>query len=553
MLEIKILKQEVKMNKQISRSKLMILSIIIVSALVMGACAPLSAVARLGDALTNDKTMVESTAQAVQVMEATPMVNEVKPQAVGENSLQQLYVDVNPSVVNIQVSKTGGVDLPFELPQSNNQQPPIQQALGSGFVWDKEGRIVTNNHVVENATEIEVIFETGRIYTAELVGADPASDLAVIKIDAPSSELIPVTVADSDTVQVGDTAVAIGNPFGLDGTMTVGIISALGRSLPVQSFDTNGTYSIPDIIQTDAAINPGNSGGVLLNELGQVIGVTTAITSDSNSNAGIGYAVPSNIVRNVVPVLISDGTYQHAWLGISGGTLQADIAEAMGLDRETQGILVNTIVPDGPADVGGLRGSDTTYEYKGVQISIGGDIITAIDGLKVTSFDDLVSYLARETQPGQEITLDILRDGKAQQLTVTLGARPTVTQQPQAAVEEPTAGQVYLGIMGGTLVEEVANAMDLDSDQQGVLIVEIAKGSPAEEAGLIGSTKPLTIRGQEILIGGDVITAVDDTEIDGIETLRQTLQNYEPGDVVTLTIIRNQKTTTVEVTLSSHP
>jgi S1-C subfamily serine protease len=360
-------------------------------------------------------------------------------------------------------------------------------------------------------------------------------------------------VADSDTVQVGDTAVAIGNPFGLDGTMTVGIISALGRSLPVQSFDTNGTYSIPDIIQTDAAINPGNSGGVLLNELGQVIGVTTAITSDSNSNAGIGYAVPSNIVRNVVPVLISDGTYQHAWLGISGGTLQADIAEAMGLDRETQGILVNTIVPDGPADVGGLRGSDTTYEYKGVQISIGGDIITAIDGLKVTSFDDLVSYLARETQPGQEITLDILRDGKAQQLTVTLGARPTVTQQPQAAVEEPTAGQVYLGIMGGTLVEEVANAMDLDSDQQGVLIVEIAKGSPAEEAGLIGSTKPLTIRGQEILIGGDVITAVDDTEIDGIETLRQTLQNYEPGDVVTLTIIRNQKTTTVEVTLSSHP
>jgi S1-C subfamily serine protease len=497
--------------------------------------------------------MVESTAQAVQVMEATPMVNEVKPQAVGENSLQQLYVDVNPSVVNIQVSKTGGVDLPFELPQSNNQQPPIQQALGSGFVWDKEGRIVTNNHVVENATEIEVIFETGRIYTAELVGADPASDLAVIKIDAPSSELIPVTVADSDTVQVGDTAVAIGNPFGLDGTMTVGIISALGRSLPVQSFDTNGTYSIPDIIQTDAAINPGNSGGVLLNELGQVIGVTTAITSDSNSNAGIGYAVPSNIVRNVVPVLISDGTYQHAWLGISGGTLQADIAEAMGLDRETQGILVNTIVPDGPADVGGLRGSDTTYEYKGVQISIGGDIITAIDGLKVTSFDDLVSYLARETQPGQEITLDILRDGKAQQLTVTLGARPTVTQQPQAAVEEPTAGQVYLGIMGGTLVEEVANAMDLDSDQQGVLIVEIAKGSPAEEAGLIGSTKPLTIRGQEILIGGDVITAVDDTEIDGIETLRQTLQNYEPGDVVTLTIIRNQKTTTVEVTLSSHP
>ncbi len=538
------------MQTQTSRSKILIVSIIIVSALVLGACAPLSAVARITGAFANDNR--ETISQPVAVTQPTPAV-EAAPRFVTDTSLQQVYLHVNPSVVNIQVSKRGGTELPFAFPDSNNQTPPVQQALGSGFVWDTEGHIVTNNHVIDGASEIEVVFETGRIFPATLVGADPASDLAVIKIDAPVNELNPVTIADSAEVMVGDTAIAIGNPFGLDGTMTVGIISALGRSLPVQSLDMNGTYSIPDVIQTDAAINPGNSGGVLLNEFGEVIGVTTAITSDSRSNAGIGYAVPANIVRNVVPALISDGSYQHAWLGISGGTLQADIAEAMDVDRETHGILVNTIVPDGPADQAGLRGSDTTYNYEGTQISIGGDIITAIDNLPVTSFEDLVSYLARETRPGQEITLDILRDGKSMQLTATLGARPSVTQQPQAAVEAPSANQAYLGIMGGSLVPEAAQAMDLDRDQQGVLVVEIAKDSPAEEAGLIGSTKPLTVRGQEIMIGGDVITAVDDTAIDGIETLRQTLQNYEPGDTITLTIIRDQESMSLAVTLSSHP
>jgi 2-alkenal reductase len=551
MLEIKILKQEVNMKKQTFRSKFLILSLILMSALVFSACAPLNAAARITKSFLNDRPNIQAPSVEAPV-QVTPYV-EPAPRPIAENSLQQLYMDVNPSVVNIQVSKTGGVELPFALPESNNQQPPLQQSLGSGFVWDTEGHIVTNNHVIENAAEIEVVFETGRIFQAELVGADPASDLAVIKIDAPVSELNPVTIADSSQVMVGDPAIAIGNPFGLDGTMTTGIISALGRSLPVQSLDMSGTYSIPDVIQTDAAINPGNSGGVLLNQYGEVIGVTTAITSDSRSNAGIGYAVPANIVSNVVPALISEGSYQHAWLGISGGTLQADIAEAMDLDRETQGILVNTIVPDGPADQAGLRGSDTTYDYEGMQISIGGDIITAIDELPVTSFDDLVSYLARETRPGQEISLDILRDGKAMQLTATLGARPAVNQQPQAAFEAPSADQAYLGIMGGSLAAEAAAAMDLDPDQEGVLVVEIAKDSPAEEAGLIGSTKPLTIRGQEIMIGGDVITAVDDTAIDGIETLRQALQKYEPGDEITLTIIRDQETMQVEVTLSSHP
>lgn len=539
------------MKKQTFRSKFLILSLILMSALVFSACAPLNAAARITKSFLNDRPNIQAPSVEAPV-QVTPYV-EPAPRPIAENSLQQLYMDVNPSVVNIQVSKTGGVELPFALPESNNQQPPLQQSLGSGFVWDTEGHIVTNNHVIENAAEIEVVFETGRIFQAELVGADPASDLAVIKIDAPVSELNPVTIADSSQVMVGDPAIAIGNPFGLDGTMTTGIISALGRSLPVQSLDMSGTYSIPDVIQTDAAINPGNSGGVLLNQYGEVIGVTTAITSDSRSNAGIGYAVPANIVSNVVPALISEGSYQHAWLGISGGTLQADIAEAMDLDRETQGILVNTIVPDGPADQAGLRGSDTTYDYEGMQISIGGDIITAIDELPVTSFDDLVSYLARETRPGQEISLDILRDGKAMQLSATLGARPAVNQQPQAAFEAPSADQAYLGIMGGSLAAEAAAAMDLDPDQEGVLVVEIAKDSPAKEAGLIGSTKPLTIRGQEIMIGGDVITAVDDTAIDGIETLRQALQKYEPGDVITLTIIRDQETMQVEVTLSSHP
>lgn len=540
------------MKKPFSGSRYAILSIFIIGLFVLSACAPLSAAAQIGRTLLESSSSTnEPGSVIVEEQPSAQVINQLE--FVSETTLQQIYANVNPSVVNIQVlSHVSTSELPFSMPNSNN---PLTQSLGSGFVWDKDGHIVTNNHVVEGATEIEVTFWDDRIYPAELVGADPDSDLAVIKINAPESELVPVVMADSDLVLVGDDAIAIGNPYGLEGTMTVGIISAVGRSLSVDNGSLDGNYSIPDIIQTDAAINPGNSGGVLLNSFGQVVGVTTAITSSSNSNSGIGYAVPANIVTNVVPVLIEKGSYAHSWLGISGATLQADIAEAMGLDRETRGILVNTIVPNGPADQGGLRGSDTTFTYKETQISIGGDVITAINDEAITAFDDLVSYLARETQPGQTVTLKIIRDGKSQTLNITLGTRPTTIMQnnPVAENETQSLNPAYLGISGGTLIPEVAEAMGLQTNQNGVLVVEIASDSPAEEAGLIGSSKVATIRNQEIKIGGDIITAIDDETIDSIQTLRSVLNNYQPGDEITLTIMRESKTIKIDLTLAEKP
>ena len=429
---------------------------------------------------------------------------------------------------------------------------PQQSGLGSGFVWDKEGHIVTNNHVVEDATSIVVQFSDGREYQAELVGADPDSDLAVVKIDAPVSELNPLSVIDSSEVKAGDLAIAIGNPYGLSGTMTVGIVSAVGRSLSVDNTAFTGTYTIPDIIQTDAAINPGNSGGVLLNDKGQVIGVTTAIQSSSGSNAGIGFVVPSSIVLRVVPDLIDTGSYQHSWLGLSGSTLQADIAEAMDLDRDQRGVLIASITPDSPSDDAGLRGSDKQFEYLGSQVLIGGDIITAIDNETTPNFEALVSYLARATEPGQVVELTILRNGKTQTVDVTLGVRPgkTTVQTPSSAF---ASGQAYLGITGGSLIPEVAQEMNLDENQQGVLVVEVQADSPADDAGIRGSDKAFELNGQEIKIGGDVITAIDNTRVDGIQALRLELAKYQPGDVVTLSILRDGKTLKIEVTLGERP
>jgi S1-C subfamily serine protease len=419
-------------------------------------------------------------------------------------------------------------------------------------VWDKEGHIVTNNHVVKDATSIVVQFSDGREYQAELVGADPDSDLAVVKIDAPVSNLNPLSVVDSSGVKAGDLAIAIGNPYGLSGTMTVGIVSAVGRSLSVDNTAFTGTYTIPDIIQTDAAINPGNSGGVLLNDKGQVIGVTTAIQSTSGSNAGIGFVVPSSIVLRVVPELIDKGSYQHSWLGLSGSTLQADIAEAMDLDRDQRGVLIVSITPDSPSDEAGLRGSDKQFEYLGSQVLIGGDIITAIDNEPTPNFEALVSYLARATEPGQVVELTILRDGKSQTVDVTLGVRPgkTTVQTPSSAF---SSGQAYLGITGGSLIPEVALEMDLDEGQQGVLVVEVQADSPADEAGIRGSDKTFELDGQKIMIGGDVITAINNTRVDGIQALRLELSNYSPGDTVTLSIIRAGRSMKIEVTLGERP
>jgi len=255
-----------------------------------------------------------------------------------------------------------------------------------------------------------------------VIGSDPDSDLAVLKVEAPEAELRPVRMAQAEA-RVGQLAVAIGNPFGLGNTMTVGFVSAIGRSLAVG--ETLGSqYSIPDIIQTDAPINPGNSGGVLVNEQGEVIGVTTAIVSPVQASVGIGFAIPATIVQRVVPVLIEKGTYAHPWIGISGTSLTSEIATAMDLPAEQRGALVMEVIAGSPADKAGLQGSTRQVTIGGRQVAVGGDVIIAFDGVPIRSFDELVSVLGAQSRPGQTVTLTVLRDGAERDIRLTLQERP---------------------------------------------------------------------------------------------------------------------------------
>ncbi len=356
---------------------------------------------------------------------ATAVVN---PESVAayEGTLENIYSQVAPSVVNINVVLQSG-----NLPGQNSG------ALGSGFIWDTQGDIVTNNHVVDGATDIQVAFSDGTTYPAKVVGTDPYSDLAVIKVNAPANLLKTVTMADSTKVKVGQIAIAIGTPFGLQGSMTVGIVSAIGRELPVdQGSSQTGSYQIPDIIQTDAAINPGNSGGVLVDDQGQVIGVTAAIQSGTGSNAGIGFVIPSVIVNKVIPSLISTGAYKHSWLGISGLSLTPDLAQAMNLSAQQRGALIETVTAGGPSEAAGLHASQNTTTISGQSVQVGGDVIIGIDQQPVTTMDDVIAYLATNTEVGQKVTLTILRNGSQQNIDVTLGERPancpSPTKQPPA-------------------------------------------------------------------------------------------------------------------------
>jgi serine protease Do len=320
-----------------------------------------------------------------------------------QTSLEQLYEAVNPSVVSIRVGSSGAA---------------------SGFVWDTSGHVVTNNHVVAGGGPFYVEFSDGTLVQGTVVGTDPDSDLAVLKVDQPAEKLKPVTVADSQAVKVGQLVVAIGNPYGLQNTMTVGFVSATGRGLPVNSDNSQPSYSIPDVIQTDAAINPGNSGGVLVDSQGRLIGVTSDIVSGSNPSAGGGLAVPSAIVKNVIPVLIETGKYEHSWLGLTGRPLTPDVAKAMDLPEGQRGALVVAVVSGGPSDKAGLRASDRQVTIGGQQTVVGGDIIVGVDGEPVQGLDDVIAYLSRSTRVGQTITLEVLRDGKTVESKVTLGARP---------------------------------------------------------------------------------------------------------------------------------
>jgi len=492
-----------------------------------------------------------------------------------QSALEGIYTQVNPSVVSIRVvekqsaatsnqpdqnspfSNIPGLPNIFGGPNQNNNQPPVQQfsqALGSGFVWSQDGYIVTNNHVVGAADKIEITFADGTTLPATLVGTDPDSDLAVVKVDNPGFTLTPITVSDSSTVKVGQVAVAIGNPFGLENTMTVGIVSALGRTLPAgQANSTDGsTYTIPDIIQTDASINPGNSGGPLVNDQGALIGVNTAIDSSSNSNSGVGFAIPSAIVSRVVPQLIQTGKYEHPYLGISGISVTPDIAKAMNLDATQRGALIEQILPGGPSDQAGLHGSDRQVTIDGQDALVGGDVITAMDGTPVKTIDDVIAYLGDHTNVGQKVTLTILRDGKQQSVDVTLQARPAATPAPQTA-NNNAVPNAFLGIAGQPLTPEINKQMNLPDNQTGVLVEQVQAGSPADKAGLQGSFKPVLINGQRVLVGGDVITAIDGKPLSTFDDLLAYMQTAKPGQQVALTILRDGKQQTLTATLTAHP
>jgi len=323
-----------------------------------------------------------------------------------ESTLEYIYAQTNPSVVNIEVETAAG------------------GALGSGFIWDTNGHIVTNNHVIADATNISITFADGTIIPGRLLGIDPDSDLAVVKVDNVSSvELKPVTMADSTQLKVGQLAIAIGNPFGLQGTLTVGFVSALGRLVPVDENAVGPTYNIPDIIQTDASLNPGNSGGVLLDSQGKVIGVTQSMSSTSGSSAGVGFAIPAAIVNQVVPALIKTGHYDHPYLGLVVFSLVPDVARAMNLTANQRGALVEGVTAGGPADKAGLKASQQNATINGQDFQIGGDIIIAFNTQAVRSSDDLITYLGR-MEAGQTATLTVLRNGSQVQITVVIGVRP---------------------------------------------------------------------------------------------------------------------------------
>lgn len=555
---------------------------------------------------TSAQAAAQSTKQAAApqsgVAAQTNSMDELL--AAYQDTLVNIYKAVNPAVVNIRVvqnTNSAALDLsqapnlpenPFFNDPNNPSSPQLpqgnvpSQALGSGFVWDTAGHIITNNHVIKNADKIEVSFSDGRTVSAELVGADPDSDLAVLKVNVPAEQLTPVQVADSSGVEVGQLAIAIGNPFGLEGTMTVGIVSALGRSLPVnEGLAVGPTYSIPEIIQTDAPINPGNSGGVLLNSQGQVIGVTAAIESTVGSNAGIGFVIPSSIVQKVVPSLIDHGDYQHPWIGISATSLTPDLIKAINsaqgasIKEDQQGVMIAEVMANSPAEKAGLKGSAQTATIDGQQINIGGDIITAVDGQPVHEMDDLIAYLSSSTSVGQKINFTLLRDGKETNLELTLAARPasqdqaaTQTQQgneqtpeqqtpgqqtpnqqsPQGQAPQQT-GSAYLGIAGLPMNAEIANAMNLAADQKGILVIQVAPGSAAQQAGLMVGSIPLTINGQQVMVGGDVITAIQGQPVSSVEELRSVLTQYNPGQEVTLTILRNNQSQDVKATLGTRP
>jgi S1-C subfamily serine protease len=351
-------------------------------------------------------TPLSQPTQDPQVQTAPPILTNPDDTLLEDGSLSSLYELVLPGVVSI------GTDL----------------GQGSGFIFDSQGHVVTNHHVVQGSSTVEVAFSSGFKAYGTVIGSDADADIAVIKVDAPAEQIHPLAIGDSSSLQVGQSVVAIGNPFGLNGTMTLGIISGLGRTQPAHESPGGGFFSTADVIQTDAAINPGNSGGPLFNLNGEVVGVNQSIrttnvdaTTGNAVNSGVGFSVSINLVKRVVPGLIRDGKYEYPYLGLSSSELGLAEMEALGVNTYT-GAYVISVVPGGPADEAGIRAGETTTSVPG--LNAGGDLITAMDGQPIASFDELLSFLVTNKSPGDTVVLTVLRDGQPVDITVTLGTRP---------------------------------------------------------------------------------------------------------------------------------
>jgi S1-C subfamily serine protease len=527
-------------------------------------------------------------------------------------TLPELFERAEKSVV--QVTTTSGAGEPSSF----------RSGIGSGFVYNDDGLIVTNYHVIaptvrlsselvqgegNDGVDINVAFEDGTIYQATLVGADRFSDIAVIDIpEDAKNRLVPLPIGNSSELRVGQQVVAIGNPFGLSGSMTEGIVSGLGRLIPsseeeqlppfpdgtplpppqdpfnpeaplqppldevpplspgnpeqeLREAQRRGSFSIPDIIQTDAPINPGNSGGPLLDLRGEVIGMNTAIFSSTGESAGVGFAIPSNTLKKVVPALISSGVYQHPWLGISGTDVTPEIADALGLS-EAKGFLVTDITSESPADKAGIRGGYKIDNINGREIALGGDIIVAIDNNTVRKIDDILSYLEREKTVGDQVRLTVLRGGNTEQtLPTILAARPGSTsvlqqssQQEQQQQQQKQGRPAWLGISGTALNPEIAQALGLTPDTRGVLVVEIVAGGPADKAGIRGGYKIDNINGREIALGGDIIVAIDNRTVTTLENILTYISNEkQAGETARLNILRDARSIQLNATVGEMP
>ncbi|MGH9977643.1 MAG: trypsin-like peptidase domain-containing protein [Nitrososphaeraceae archaeon] len=461
-------------------------------------------------------------------------------------TLPEIFNKTENSVV--QVTSTSPVSNSLVL-QNGEQIPHDDVALGSGFVYDEDGHIITNYHVISDPNSIEVTFVDGDSYTAKIIGKDPYSDIAVLEIteDDFQKQIPPLKAANSSALQVGEQVIAIGNPFGLSGTLTSGVISQMGRVLPN---DITG-YSISNIIQTDAAINPGNSGGPLLNSNGELVGMNTAIFSNTGVYSGVGFAIPSNMVQKVVSSLLKNGSYEHPYMGISGISLSPEISNASQLN-DTKGILVVDITADSPADKAGIRGGDVLSSVDGRDMRLGGDVIVAVDNQTVRVMEDLLSYLEEQKAVGDNIELSVVRDGKTERIDLMLAARPSQGGEdvpPPNQVPEQQQQRPSLGINGINMTPELAERMNLTQSQKGFLVEDIISGGPADLAGIRGGYKVANINGSDIKLGGDIVVGIDEMDVNTIQDIQSYLETKKVGDNVQIQVIRDGQEITVPLKL----